>query len=440
MCRMGEPFSVPRFGVGFVVVHFPSQPLLVRRTTDSMDRYLNDDHRALVKRVRGFAKEAIAPVAGQLDAESRFPWENVRAMAEMGLLGLPIPKELGGQGLDTLSYLLVVQELGRWDASHSITVSAHTTLGTTPILLFGSEAQKKRYVPRLARGEVLGGFGLTEPGAGSDAGGSRTRAVRDGDAWKLDGSKIFITHAGVGEIFTVTAVTDPAAGSRGITNFIVTKPTCDPELSQSVGMGSVSDLGYVTGVSSGKKEDKMGWRASDTRELFLENAVVSDDHRVGAEGEGFVNFMKILDSGRIGVAALSLGITEGALASALEYTTGTTRFGQKLFDDQPIQFRLAELATELEAAKHLTYHAAWLMETGRRYSTEAAMAKLYASELCMKATGLAIQVMGGDGYSDAYPVERMFRDAKVCEIGEGTSEIQKIVIARQLAREALQKV
>jgi alkylation response protein AidB-like acyl-CoA dehydrogenase len=408
--------------------------------TEDMDRYLNDDHRALVKRVRGFAKEAIAPVAGTLDAESRFPWENIKAMGEMGLLGLPIPKSLGGQGLDALSYLLVVQELGRWDASHAITVSAHTTLGTSPILLFGSDAQKERFVPRLARGEVLGGFGLTEPNAGSDASGSQTRAVRDGDGWRLNGSKIFITHAGVGEVFTVTAVTDPEAGSRGITNFIVTKPTCDPEAAQAVGMGSVADLGYVPGVRSGKKEDKMGWRASDTRELLLEDAWVSDDARVGNVGEGFINFMKILDAGRIGVAALSIGIAEGALAAAVEYTHGRTQFGQRIYDFQPVQFRLAELATEVEAAKHLTYHAAWLMERGSRYSNEAAMAKLFASELCMKATLLAIQVMGAEGYSDAYPVERMFRDAKVCEIGEGTSEIQKIVIARHLAREALQQV
>jgi alkylation response protein AidB-like acyl-CoA dehydrogenase len=432
---VGEPFSAPPIRVALCI-----QPNVYAQTPGSMDRYLNDDHRALVKRVRAFAEDAIAPVAGQLDAESRFPWENVRAMAEMGLLGLPIPKIYGGQGLDALSYLLVVQELGRWDASHSITVSAHTTLGTSPILLFGSDEQKARFVPPLARGDVLGGFGLTEPGAGSDAGGSRTRAVRDGEGWRLNGSKIFITHAGVGEIFTVTAVTNPEEGSRGITNFIVTKPTSDPAAAQAVGMGNVADLGYVEGVSAGKKEDKMGWRASDTRELLLENAVVGDDRRVGAEGQGFINFMKILDAGRIGVAALSLGIAEGALDAALRMTLGLRSGTRTRFDEQPVQFRLAELATEVEAAKHLTYHAAWLMEQGRPYSSEAAMAKLFASELCMKATTVAIQVMGAEGYSDAYPVERMFRDAKVCEIGEGTSEIQKIVIARQLAREASQRL
>jgi alkylation response protein AidB-like acyl-CoA dehydrogenase len=401
-----------------------------------MDRYLNDDHRAFVREVRGFAREAIEPVARELDHASRFPWDNVRAMAERGYLGIPIPTRWAGLGKDALTYLLTVQELARVDASHAITVSAHTTLGTYPILNFGTDAQRDRYVPRLARGDVLGGFGLTEPGAGSDAGGSRTRAVREGDSWRLDGSKIFITHAGVGEIFTVTAVTDPASGTRGITNFVVTKPSSDPEAAAAAGMGSVSDLGYVDGVRAGRKEDKMGWRASDTRELLLEDARVPDDHRVGDEGQGFVNFMKILDAGRIGIAALSLGIAEGALEAALEYTNRRKQFGRLIFDFQPVQFRLSELATEVEAARHLTYHAAWLMEQGRPFSKEAAMAKLFASELCMKATIQAVQVMGGAGYTDEYPVERMLRDAKVCEIGEGTSEIQKIVIARHLVREA----
>ena len=402
-----------------------------------MEPYLNDDHRALVKRVRSFAEEAIVPVARELDADARFPWENVRAMGEMGLLGVPIPSNLGGMGLDGLSYLLVIQELAKFDASHAITVSAHTTLGTTPILHFGSDKQRERYVPRLAEGEVLGGFGLTEPDAGSDASGSRTRAVPEGEHWRINGSKIFITHAGVGEIFVATAVTDPESGSRGISSFIVTKPTSDPERAREVGMGSVADLGYIAGVTAGKKEDKMGWRASDTRELLLEDALVPDANRLGTVGEGFANFMKILDSGRIGIAALSLGLAEGAVELALEYTNKRKQFGQKIFDFQPVQFRLADLATEIQAAKHLTYHAAWLMEKGRPFSKEAAMAKLFASELSMKATTQSIQVMGGVGYSDEYPLERMFRDAKVCEIGEGTSEIQRIVIGRHLVREAV---
>jgi alkylation response protein AidB-like acyl-CoA dehydrogenase len=400
--------------------------------------YLNEEHLALVREVRGFAEDAIVPVAAELDRESRFPWENVKAMAEKGWLGVPVPEGLGGMGRDYLSYLLVVQELARYDASHAITVSAHTTLGTSPILRFGDDGQRQRYVPRLARGEVLGGFGLTEPGAGSDASGSRTRGVREGDVWQLNGSKIFITHAGVGEVFTVTAVTDAGAGSRGITSFIVTKPTTDPERASEVGMGDVSDLGYTPGVRAAKKEDKMGWRASDTRELLLEDARVPDTHRLGDEGQGFVNFMKTLDAGRVGIAALSIGLAEGALTTALEYTNKRKQFGRLIFDFQPVQFRLAELATEVQAAKHLTYHAAWLMEREQPFTKQAAMAKLFASELCMKATTQAIQVMGGAGYTDEYPVERMFRDAKVCEIGEGTSEIQKIVIGRHLVQEAFQ--
>lgn len=403
---------------------------------DVMKPYFNDEHEALVRDVRGFAEEAIAPVASELDRESRFPWENVRAMAQKGWLGVPIPQELGGLGKDNLSYLLVVQELARIDASHAITVSAHTTLGTSPILRFGTPEQRERWVPPLARGEILGGFGLTEPGAGSDASGSRTRAVRENGGWRLNGSKIFITHAGVGEVFTVTAVTEPEQRSRGITSFIVAKPTADPEGAVRAGMGSLSEDAYISGVTAGKKEDKMGWRASDTRELLLEDAVVPDGNRLGPEGQGFRNFMKTLDSGRIGVAALSIGLAEGALDAAVEYTNRRTQYGKKIFDFQPVQFRLADLATELQAAKHLTYHAAWLMEKGRPFSKEAAMAKLFASELSVKAALEAIQVMGGAGYTDRYPVERILRDAKVCEIGEGTSEIQKIVIGRHLVAEA----
>lgn len=401
-----------------------------------MDPYLTDDHRKLLEEVRGFAREAIVPVARDLDAESRFPWENVRAMGKMGLLGVPVPEEYGGMGRDYLSYLLVVQELARHDASHAITVSAHTTLGTSPILRFGTDEQKRAFLPLLARGEVLGGFGLTEAGAGSDSAASRTRAVRENGGWRLNGAKLFITHAGVGEIFVVTAATEAQEGHKGITSFVVTKPTTDPDRAREVGMGSASELGYVDGVRAGKKEDKMGWRASDTRELLLEDALVPDENRLGREGEGFINFMKTLDAGRIGIAALSLGLAEGAVETALEYTNRRTQFGRKIFDFQPVQFRLAELATEIQAARHLTYHAAWLMEKERPFTKEAAMAKLFASELSMKATTQAIQVMGGAGYTDEHPVERMFRDAKVCEIGEGTSEIQKIVIGRHLVEEA----
>jgi butyryl-CoA dehydrogenase len=403
-----------------------------------MHRYFTDAHLALRKKVREFAEDAIAPVARELDDTSTFPWENVRAMGEMGLLGLPVPEKYGGQGLDYTSYILTVDELARFDASHSITVSAHTTLGSGPILQFGNDEQKERFLPLLASGQVLGGFGLTEPGAGSDSSGTRTRAVREGDGYRINGSKIFITHAGVGEIFTVTAVTDPEKGTKGISSFVVTKPSVDVETQRAVGMGPKDgELAYIDGVRSGKKEDKMGWRASDTRELLLEDAFVPQENLLGEEGRGFVNFMKTLDAGRIGVAGLSLGLARGAFDAAVRYTSERQRFGRPVYDSQQVQFPLADMATEIQAAEHLTYHAAWLKDTGQPYSKEAAMAKLFASELAMKATLQAIQLMGGAGYSDDYPVERMARDAKICEIGEGTSEVQRLVIARHVLREAL---
>ncbi|KPJ83600.1 MAG: acyl-CoA dehydrogenase [Gemmatimonas sp. SG8_23] len=402
-----------------------------------MDRYLTAEHVALRDRVHHFGREFIAPVARELDESGVFPWQNVKRMADMGLFGVPVPRELGGMGLDYLSYILVIEELAKFDASHSITVSAHTTLGLSPILTFGSEDQKRRFVPPLASGEVLGGFGLTEPGAGSDASGTRTRAVREGNGYRLNGSKIFITNAGVGEIFVATAVTDPGRGSKGISSFIVCKPTVDVDGARAVGCGHRDDLPFTEGVRAGEKEDKMGWRASDTRELHFEDAFVPETHLLGREGEGFINFMKTLDAGRIGVAALSLGLAEGALETAVRYTAEREQFGQRVWDFQQVQFKLAEIATDIEAGRHLTYHAAWLQDQGKPYGKEAAMAKYFCSELSMRATLGAIQVMGGAGYTNEYPVERMMRDAKICEIGEGTNEIQRLVIARKLLEEVL---
>ena len=401
-----------------------------------MALYVGPEHNRLRDRVRAFALEHIAPIAREIDRTQTFPWQNVRAMGEMGLLGVPIPEQYGGMGRDYLSYILVIEELARHDASHAITVSAHTTLGASPILNFGSEAQKRRYLPLLASGQVLGGFGLTEPAAGSDSAGTRTRAVREADGYRINGSKIFITHAGVGEVFTITALTNPARGTRGITSFIVTKPTTDMETARRLGVGHCPELAFTRGVSAGKKEDKMGWRASDTRELVLDNAFVPAANRLGAEGEGFVNFMRTLDAGRIGIAALALGIAEGAFDAALEYTLERKRYGHRIYDYQAVQFRLSDMATEIQAAKHLTYHAAWLKDQEQPYSKEASMAKLFASELSMRATTEAIELMGGAGYTNEHPVERMFRDAKVCEIGEGTSEIQRLLIARHLVRGA----
>jgi butyryl-CoA dehydrogenase len=402
-----------------------------------MHRYFTQAHLDLRDRVRAFAQEHIVPVARELDDTSSFPWENVRAMGEMGFLGIPVPREYGGQGLDYTSYILTGEELARFDASHSITVSAHTTLGSGPILEFGNEAQKARYLPLLATGRVLGGFGLTEPGAGSDSGGTRTRAVREDGGFRINGSKIFITHAGVGEVFTVTAVTDPARGAKGISSFVVTKPSVDADKARALGLGpGEGELEYIPGVRSGKKEDKMGWRASDTRELLLEDALVPEENLLGQEGRGFVNFMKTLDAGRIGVAGLSLGLARGAFDAAVRYTAERKQFGRPLYDFQQVQFPLADIATQIEAGEHLTYHAAWLKDQGLPYTTEAAMAKLFCSELAMDATLKAIQLMGGAGYSDDFPVERMARDAKICEIGEGTSEVQRLVIARHVLREA----
>jgi butyryl-CoA dehydrogenase len=402
-----------------------------------MNPYFTKAHTELRERVRSFALTEIAPVARELDEQSRFPWENVRKMADMGLFGVNVPKEYGGQGLDVVSYMSVIEELARVDASHSITISAHSTLGLSPILNFGTDEQKRRYLPFLASGRVLGGFGLTEPAAGSDAGATRTVAVKDAGGYRLNGSKIFITHAGVGEIFVVTAVTDRTKGVKGITSFIVTKETTDRAAADQVGVGHAPELDpFIKGVRAGKKEDKMGWRASDTRELIIEDAIVPDENRLGDEGQGFINFMKTLDAGRIGIGALSLGLAQGALDTVLQFVPERSQAGKPLKDYQGVQFSIADMATEITAARHLVYHAAWLKQNDAPFSREAAMAKLYASELAMRTTTRAVQLLGAHGYSAEYPVERMMRDAKICEIGEGTSEVQRMVISRSYLRDA----
>jgi butyryl-CoA dehydrogenase len=402
-----------------------------------MSPWFTEKHEALRQWVRAFAEAEIAPVAGELDEASRFPWENVRRMADMGLFGVNVPEALGGLGLDYVSYILVIEELARVDASHAITISAHSTLGMSPIMAFGTAAQKERYVPLLAAGKVLGGFGLTEPAAGSDAGATRTTAVRENGGYRLNGSKIFITHAGVGEVFVVTAVTDRQQGTKGITSFIVTKETTDREAAERVGVGHAPELApYTSGVRAAKKEDKMGWRASDTRELILEDALVPEENRLGEEGGGFSNFMQTLDAGRIGLGALSLGLAQGAYEQVVAFARARERLGRPLHEHQSVQFALADMATEIAAARHLVYHAASLKEAGHPFSREAAMAKLYASELAMRTTTRAVQLLGAHGYTAEYPVERMMRDAKICEIGEGTSEVQRLVIARNIFREA----
>jgi len=395
--------------------------------------YFSDHHLQVRDMVRDFARQVVKPSARHYDLESRFPWDNVKQMADLGLFGIPWPEELGGSGMDYLSYIIVIHELAKVDASHAITVSAHTTLGTSPIVDFGTAEQKRRYVPLLAAGKVLAGFGLTEPAAGSDAGGTKTGAVERGDHYVLNGSKIFITHAGVGEIFVVTARTDPAARkTEGITAFIVTKDTSDLAEAARVGIGHDPALPKCAGVNAARKEDKLGWRASDTRELVCQDAIVPKENVLGPVNKGFRQFLHTLDGGRIGLGALALGLAEGALEECLQYTATRKQFGKAIASFQGVHFTLADMATEIEAAKHLVYHAAWLKQTGRPFKREAAMAKLYASELCMRATTKAVQLHGGYGYTTEYPVERMMRDAKICEIGEGTSEIQRIVIARSL--------
>jgi butyryl-CoA dehydrogenase len=371
---------------------------------------------ALREEVRAFAEEAIAPVAAHHDRTGEFPRENVRAMAERGWFGIPFPEAYGGLGLGTLGLAVSVEELARVDASHAITVGAHTSLGATPIHLFGTEEQRRRWLPDLARGARLAGFGLTEPHAGSDAGGTRTRAAETDGGWTLTGGKVFITNGGVGEVFVVTAVTDPGRGAAGISAFVVEKGT--------------------PGFRAGRKEDKLGWRASDTSELVFEDARVPAGHLLGERGAGFKQFLQVLDGGRIGIGAFSLGLAVGAYEASLRRARTREQFGRPIAEFQAVSFTLADMAMRIEAGRHLVWHAARLRDAGRPYAREAAMAKLFCSELAMWATTQAVQIHGAEGYTTRHPVERMMRDAKICEIGEGTSEIQRIVIAREELRRA----
>jgi len=397
--------------------------------------YFSDQHHAVREMVRAFAQSEVAPVAAHFDEVAKFPWENVRRMGELGLLGIPWPEEVGGSGHDLTSYIIAIHEMAKIDASHAITISAHTTLGTSPIVYFGTPEQRRRFVPLLASGKVLGGFGLTEPEAGSDAGGTRTTAVRKNGYYLLNGTKRFITHGSVGEIFVVTAVTEPGKGTKGISSFILTKHTSDLDAARRVGVGHDDSIVPLNGFRAGKKEDKLGWRASDTAELIFEDVEVPAENLLGEEGLGFINFMRTLDAGRIGIAALSLGLAEGAFEASLRYSTERKQFGQAIVNFQGVSFPLADMATEIEAGKHLLYAATRLAQEGRPFGKEAAMAKLFCSELSMRATLKAIQIHGGYGYTKDYPVERMMRDAKICEIGEGTSEVQRLVISRHLLRE-----
>ncbi len=376
---------------------------------------LSENHRFFQKQVREFALKEIAPRAADTDRTGDFPWDTIRKMGQLGYFAIPFPEDVGGQGLDTLSYAIAVEEISRVCASTGIVFAAHVSLGAYPIFVFGSERQREKYLGRLLRGEMLGAFGLTEPEAGSDAGATRTTAVLEADHYVLNGTKHFITSGEIAGICIVTAVTDKSKGTHGISNFIVEKNT--------------------PGFSCGPKERKMGLHGAITSELNFSDCRVPKENLLGTEGEGFKQFLITLDGGRISIGAMALGIAQGALDEALAYAKQRVQFGRPVIKFQAIQWILADMATEIEAARRLVYLAAELKDAGRPFTKEAAMAKLYASKVAMKATTDAIQVLGGYGYMKDYPVERMFRDAKLTEIGEGTSEIQRIVIARALMKE-----
>lgn len=400
-----------------------------------LDLYLEDHHHMLRDMVREFAEAEIAPVAAQFDESEEFPWESGKKMAELGLFGIPFPEEYGGAGMDLVSSVIVSEELARVDASHSIMVGAHISLAGTPLYRWGTDEQKATFLKPLASGEALGGFGLTEPGSGSDASGMHTVAELKGDHYVINGQKTWITHGGVGEVFVLAAVTTPGEGNRGVSAFIVTKETCDLELAKQLGFGHSKSVVPMPGFSTGQKLRKLGWNASDTRELVLDNVAVPVGNLIGEENEGFKVFLDTLDGGRISIAAHALGIAQGALEASLRYTGERVQFGRPINKFQGIQFKLADMGTRIHAARLMTYHAAWLRQTGRPHKKEASMAKLFASEAAMDVTIDAVQLHGGYGYSREYPVERMMRDAKITEIGEGTSEIQRILIARELLRD-----
>jgi len=375
---------------------------------------LTEDQEALRKEIRQFAAREIAPHVSEWDEKSEFPAAVVKKLGQMGLLGVIFPPEYGGAGMGYVDYVLAIEELSAVDGSVGIIVAAHNSLGTNHIFLAGNEAQKRKYVPKLASGEWLGAWGLTEPGSGSDAGGARTTAVRKGDKWVLNGTKTFITNGSYADTTVVIAVTDKTKGTHGLSAFVVEKGT--------------------KGFRPGKKENKLGLRASDTSELIFEDCEIPAENLLGVEGEGFVDSMRVLDGGRISIAALSLGIARGALDAATKYVKERRQFGKAIAEFQGIQWKLADMATELDAARLLTQRAAVLKDSGRTVTRESAMAKLFASEVAVRICNEAVQLFGGYGFIKDYPAEKFYRDVKLCTIGEGTSEIQRMVIARELLK------
>jgi alkylation response protein AidB-like acyl-CoA dehydrogenase len=377
---------------------------------------LTEDQRMVQEMVREFARSEVEPLAHAIDEEHRFPLETWKRIAELGLTGIPFSEEYGGSNGGTLAYCIAVEELSRVCASTGLTLAAHVSLGTYPIYAWGGAELKRRYLPGLVSGEKMGAYGLTEPNAGSDSGGTQTTAVKDARGYVLNGRKCFITNANYAASFIVTAVTEPGIGAKGISAFVVPRDT--------------------PGFHVEPGEIKLGMRGSDWASLVFEDAHIPADHLLGPEGQGFKTFMKTLDGGRISIGALGLGIAQGAYDCALRYAQEREAFGAKLADQQAVAFKLADMAVQIEAARHLVYQAARLKDAGLPFTKEGAMAKLFSSEVAMRVTYDAIQVYGGYGYSREYPVERMWRDAKLCTIGEGTSEIQRIVISRQILKNA----
>jgi butyryl-CoA dehydrogenase len=377
---------------------------------------LTEEQEMIRETVRRFALEALEPAARECDEHQQFNQEAWAQMRELGLPGLPFPEQWGGAGMDNLSYILAVEELARVDASTALSYAAHVSLGTWPIFAFGSEALKQRYLPGLVSGEFMGAYGLTEPGAGSDSAGTLTTAVRKGEEYLVNGAKCFITNGSYAKSFVITAQTDPAAGAKGIVAMVIDRDQ--------------------PGFTIEPGEEKLGMRGSDWVNLVFQDCRLPADAVLGTAGAGFATFMKTLEGGRISIGALAVGIAQGALDYALQYAGKRQQFGKPLTGHQAVAFKLADMETEISAARHLVYHAARLKDAGRPFGHEAAMAKYFASEVCMRATYEAIQILGGNGFSREYPVERMYRDAKLCTIGEGTSEVQKLIISRHLIRAA----
>jgi hypothetical protein len=380
-----------------------------------MDFILTEEQELLKQSIRNFAQKEIAPKVKEYDEKGEWPLEIQKKLAEMGLLGIIIPPEYGGAGYSNLDYVLILEELSKVDPSIGLVIAAHNSLCSNHINLFGTEEQKKKYLTRLATGETLGAWALTEPEAGSDAAAIKTMAVKKGDGWILNGRKVFITNGSVAEIAVVIAVTDKEKGKKGISAFILEKG--------------------MKGFKVGKKEDKLGIRASDTAELIFEDVEVPEENLLGEEGAGYRNAMEVLDGGRVSIAGFSLGIAAGAIEASIKYAKERVQFNQPIANFQAIQWMLADLSTELEAARLLTYKAAFLEDQGKRIPKESAMAKLFASELAVKASSIAVQIFGGYGFTKDYPVEKFYRDSKLATIGEGTSEIQRWIIAQKVLSE-----